>query len=406
MRGPSVTVAFLQAGLLAQTFIVDAGNGPGTSFTSLVAAAAAVPDGAILLVRAGAYAGFQSAAKGLVVLGEPGVTITGAIQLGPTSAAQAIVLRDLDWAVPTTSQTTLVTLTRCDGPVLLERITTPAYPCGLGPATNCAIALSAESCRQLAVRDCTLHGGVELWKSLNQVLPRNATSFEHCVLVGHGAPETLQVSPALHAGNTDVEITSSILNGGDGSGTFPAIFSFNASAITVSAAQYATSLRVLDSTITGGLNPSTPSYAVEGHPGEQATLRVDPGSGLTGVTASTNHITAQSLVMPRLTATSAAPGGTLTAVTSTENGDFVALAIGLRATPTMLPGFADAFWLDPLAHATVAIGVQQNGASVGGAVQVPNASGFVGLQLAWHAVCFGPVTGQQNSNPAISLIHG
>ena len=37
--------------LPAQTFIVDAASGPGTNFTDLPPAIAAVPDGAIPLVR-------------------------------------------------------------------------------------------------------------------------------------------------------------------------------------------------------------------------------------------------------------------------------------------------------------------------------------------------------------------
>ena len=39
--------------LPAQTFIVDASNGPNANFTSIVAAVSAVPDGATLVVLAG-----------------------------------------------------------------------------------------------------------------------------------------------------------------------------------------------------------------------------------------------------------------------------------------------------------------------------------------------------------------
>jgi hypothetical protein len=37
-------------------------------------------------------------------------------------------------------------------------------------------------------------------------------------------------------------------------------------------------------------------------------------------------------------------------------------------------------------------------------VAVPNLPQLLGAVIAWHAVAFGPVTGQQNSNPAFSLV--
>lgn len=54
-------LAILASGNLStQTFIVDASNGPGTNFTSISAAITAVPDGAVLDVRAGLYAPCRS----------------------------------------------------------------------------------------------------------------------------------------------------------------------------------------------------------------------------------------------------------------------------------------------------------------------------------------------------------
>ena len=41
----------LASALVAQTYVVDAANGPGSQFTDLPTAVAAVPDGATLLVR-------------------------------------------------------------------------------------------------------------------------------------------------------------------------------------------------------------------------------------------------------------------------------------------------------------------------------------------------------------------
>ena len=58
---------------LAQTFVVDVANGPGTNFTSIATAISAVPDGATLLVRPGVYAeAIRIDGKGLKILGGPG----------------------------------------------------------------------------------------------------------------------------------------------------------------------------------------------------------------------------------------------------------------------------------------------------------------------------------------------
>src|SRR5437762_9224013 len=51
----NVVFAAFSSTAIAQTFIVDAANGPGTNFTEIATAVAAVPDGAVLMVRAGSY---------------------------------------------------------------------------------------------------------------------------------------------------------------------------------------------------------------------------------------------------------------------------------------------------------------------------------------------------------------
>ena len=56
--------------LAAQTFIVDQNGGPGVHYQDLPRAVAAVPDGAVLRVRAGNYSTFVLANKGLSILGD------------------------------------------------------------------------------------------------------------------------------------------------------------------------------------------------------------------------------------------------------------------------------------------------------------------------------------------------
>lgn len=92
----SVTLLFAFA-VPAQTFIVDAASGPGTSFTDLPPAIAAVPDGAILLVRPGSYGPIALDGKGLSILATaPGVLLAPggtAIHVQTLSATQAFTLR-------------------------------------------------------------------------------------------------------------------------------------------------------------------------------------------------------------------------------------------------------------------------------------------------------------------------
>ena len=70
-----VLPAALAAAAVAQTFIVDVNSGPGTNFTSIAAAVAAVPDGAVLEVRPGTYAAFTIQNKSLTVFGQAGVQV-------------------------------------------------------------------------------------------------------------------------------------------------------------------------------------------------------------------------------------------------------------------------------------------------------------------------------------------
>jgi hypothetical protein len=109
--------------------------------------------------------------------------------------------------------------------------------------------------------------------------------------------------------------------------------------------------------------------------------------------------------MPQLTGAGAPPGGTLTATVETEDGDLVILAVGLPGPLISITGFADPFWLDPTAHAFVAIGTHTATSPITASVPVPSNPGFLGVCLNWQAACYGPVTGFQATNPTVTLVH-
>src|SRR5262249_13509994 len=117
------SLALLSTSLaVAQTFVVDASNGPGTNFTDVAAAVAAVPDGATLLVRPGSYASFTLNGKGLTILGGPGVQFAGqsAVVMN-TLSNQAVVLRGLAFADGVFGPSPYaVTVDACAGAVLIE----------------------------------------------------------------------------------------------------------------------------------------------------------------------------------------------------------------------------------------------------------------------------------------------
>ncbi|HEX6812687.1 MAG TPA: hypothetical protein VF384_13755, partial [Planctomycetota bacterium] len=124
MRLASSALVLLVAGIArCQTYVVDAAGGPAANFTSIAAAVAAVPDGSVLVVRSGTYAGFTIDNKGLTVLADPGVVMQSlqSIAIQNTTATQGVVLRNLVLSDG-------ISCTSCAGPVLLDEIRPGMHP--------------------------------------------------------------------------------------------------------------------------------------------------------------------------------------------------------------------------------------------------------------------------------------
>src|SRR5262249_28568925 len=141
----------------AQTFVVDQANGPGTNFTTLVAAVAAVPDGAVLLVRPGTYAGFAISQKGLLVLADPGVTLSSDVTVSNTAPQQQTLLRGFVWTSNNVvSGPAFLRLASCQGAVAVEAMSTPTpnFACA-GAVFPCPKAVYATACAALMFRSCT-----------------------------------------------------------------------------------------------------------------------------------------------------------------------------------------------------------------------------------------------------------
>ena len=88
----SILPLLFAAPLAAQTFVVDAAGGAGSSFTNMPAAIALVPDGATLLVRPGHYGSFSISAKSLTILADSGAgfgdVFLGSIPIDALSVGQ------------------------------------------------------------------------------------------------------------------------------------------------------------------------------------------------------------------------------------------------------------------------------------------------------------------------------
>src|SRR5690606_8078705 len=160
----------------AQTFVVDAENRPGTDFTSLVAAIAAVPSGSTLLVRGGRY--FESPeiqGKALAIVCEPAATVLlplgGAAVIRGLAAQQNVTIRDLILIANSNNPSFSARLSAidADGLVLLD---------GVRGAGAAGVTLVARNCARLSARRCEFRGS----RSASVEVEGGNACFESCWL--------------------------------------------------------------------------------------------------------------------------------------------------------------------------------------------------------------------------------
>ena len=140
-----------------QRWIVDSNNGPGTHFTTLIAAIASpnVSHGDVLELRAGGYVG-TTINKGVSIVATGGVSIgsggTGVeVVITSLPAGTRCTLRGIEIrALPYKSA---LAITNCAGAVHLDMVTVPVQGilC-LAPGVTCS------NCASVTVNDCTFHG--------------------------------------------------------------------------------------------------------------------------------------------------------------------------------------------------------------------------------------------------------
>lgn len=383
-------VLLLGAAVGAQTFVVDAANGSGTDFTTIAAAVAFVPDGAVLLVRPGVYHDFAIDAKGLAVLGEPGAVVVRnsfsptvvVTNLAPT---QTVRLHGLVLAGAPSFPVLLPAAVQCTdnlGDVVLQAcrgVDVPGYAGGA--------FLSAARCRSVRLLECEFRPGY-LGLSNPGAVSASASSV-YCTATTLVPPNDSAFAGLHLSQGASGELADCTVFGGGVAPAGAAIaFAGNGSARLLGSTHLITDhaagmdapavtgpgIVVLDPTVQLGafVPPIGPSVS--------ATLRSMPV--VAAHTEARGGLAHGSLVVP--------PGGV--------GGLFAGSTIAAIAFPPL----ADPVFLDGSTAVAMAHGVA--GIPVTASYVVPGAATVLGLQVGWQGWSYDPAAGFQGSN-AVFTVH-
>lgn len=375
---PAFACSFLLSFAVAQTYVVDGANGPGAQFTSLVDAVAAVPEGAVLVVRQGTYLGPVISGKSLTLLGEPGAVLlaglTGALRVDSLASHQAVLARGFGLVpIRAFGRVDIV----CDnnlGSVILD---------GLAPSSSGVAGftyVTASSCAHLLLRHVTV-GSCEFQSG-------------NTVLLGSSVVPSTNLAVAIRQNGGTLQIVNSVVIGSVGFG------------LQGGAGVHMTGgdLRVLGGgTLSGGAAVGAlPGYAVAG----TGTVRIDPTVQVLGHSpAYQSGVVVTAAPQAFVTVDDPSLGAPVTALLHGPHGDLGALAVALSGPSYTFPGIVDRFFWNPATLVTLAIGVPMAGAPVAGVVALQNHASFLGLPLVWHGITHAPATGLQVSNPVFHIVH-
>ena len=364
--------------LRAQTFIVDQHNGAGTHFTSLATAIAAVPDGAVLIVRAGFYLeSFVIQGKGLTVLGEPGALVSlpfqgGEARITGLAAHQSVCVRDLTIGVNNNNPTPRsLSCAASQGLIVIENT----------PATPTLLNLDVRDCAQVVVRDCNLRTTLAVE---NVHLERSNVVFERCLL-GSGLIAMTQLDGAVQL--IDTAVTGGTLFLGP---------------VPHAIATYQGALRVLgNSTVIGGQNLSAgPGYAITG----TSAVRLDPSVILGGANPPLDPALPVVVApMPRALTAYLVPSQ-IRAELLGPTGQLGVLLCGAPGAPTPVPGCLDSFWLAGSPLFLVAAGTLSPLVPLVHTLPMSGSPALLGVRLGWQGASYDPATGFALSNPSFQVV--
>lgn len=403
MLKTSWLLALLAPFAAAQTFVVDAANGPGTHFTDLPTAVAAVPDGATLVLRAGAYGPIVLQGKGLTVVGGAGVVLNGilspAIDVRGLAAHQSFALRgaSMGWALQGPAQ---VSLTNNAGRVLLEEFrfdyrTSPYLGSFGAPLPGAIVALN---CAQVVLRRCSLVGSNAVSATAS------AVDLDNCGLQGSGSTTVLYHNPvyagtpALYLNASVARLASCSLQGGPGA--LPNAMPSPAIVASQSSVQLGGA-----TTVRGGqpFLQAGPAVAIEG----TGSLVRDPLVSLAttgGAPLFAGSITDSVQPWPAVVSTGGRLGQPMTATVEGAYGELCLLCVSLPGAPSSVPEVEGSVWLDSARLQLVALGTQAAAARVTFTASMPSAPELVGRPRAWQAVSWSALHGLQASNTSLQIL--
>ncbi len=374
----------------AQTFVVDANNGPGTAFTSLATAAATVPDGAVLQVRTGDYPDSVTiAGKGLTVLCDPDVRLVS--QLRPvsltiqgTAANQRVTVRGLRMhAVQAGAAVSLVCANNF-GLVCVDDVSPSLSTFG-------STHLTVTGCSGVWLRECTFMGRTTLTNS-------------EVVLVACTIPTPPSVAPIALARQVNgidqdggaVQLVDCSVHGPTGG------FFVGKPGIVMNSG----SLRVLGSTTLASgpaAGGAANGFAIAG----SGAARLDPAVLLVGGASPIEpSVAATTVAMPDVTVEEVPPAGTVQADVRGPIGQAAFLLVSLTGPAFSVPSLvADSIWLDPFSMLVLVGGVPAAGAPVSHQLFMPAVSTTLGFAIVWQSLSLDAVAGLQIGNPDYFVVH-
>lgn len=380
------TVAVPAALAQPPTFVVDAANGPGASFTDIGAAVTAVPDGSVLLVRAGAYGPVDIVSKGVTILCDAGVTaqagtFSGFLRIQATAAHQRVIVRGLRPAGFGNG----ILIANSAGPVLVD---------GLGAAIVPGPFVLDAACFIDASDAVVLRGWDLRWRT---AISNSVVTLERCVLQGLITAVTVVEPDALTASGSVVQLVHSSASGG-----------LTQSLVTPQGGAAArllnSSLRIVGTTahsLRGGptlFNPA-PTTPLRG----TGIVRVDPAVTLVGLPAAEPGIALSVEEQSGVIADDAVPGGVATALRFGGPNLWLML-LGEPAAPLLLPGIADAIWFDPAAWQIVGSGAGPSPTGTPVSLPVPALPSLVGAMGLWQTMELDPALSLLVSSPSPAVV--
>ncbi|MCA8949848.1 MAG: hypothetical protein KDE27_10125 [Planctomycetes bacterium] len=345
----------LAAHTAAQTFIVDANNGPGTDFTQIGAAVTAVPDGAVLEIRAGTYAPFQIDGKSMSLLAAPGAVVeTSFFQ---STAVDIVNIASHQWvhvrALGGTSAFGFARIGVRDsaGPVVLDALTIVPSGTSFGGAL-----LAVTNCDHVLLHGSQL-GARSLVDSPVAIFGSNVV-IDDCHLLTTG--------PGIRQGGGRVQVNHSTIESNTATASLGSALLFLAGGEMVLHG---------DTTLIGGTTNPAPAAVGTG------TIVLDPSIVVQNAStpAFDPNLQVVQRSIPRLDAETQALGGSASATLAVPSGATGFLYLGLPVSPYQVAGVSDPIWV---AHG----GLQAVGGSpeVTGSYTVPNAPWVLGVSLRWQ----------------------